>query len=118
MAAVRHLVASAVPGLKPTHVAIVDGDGALLARGDGDGAEDGAGGSAEEQRVNYENRLSRNVEELLERSVGPGKARVDVHADMDFDKITTNSESYDPDGQVVRSTQSSTDSSDSNEAGD
>jgi flagellar M-ring protein FliF len=118
VAAVRHLVASAVPGLKPTHVAIVDGDGALLARGDGDGAEDGTGGNAEEQRVNYENRLSRHVEELLERSVGPGKARVDVHADMDFDKITTSSESYDPDGQVVRSTQSSTDSSDSNEAGD
>jgi flagellar M-ring protein FliF len=118
VAAVRHLVASAVPGLKPTHVAIVDGDGVLLARGDGDGAEDGAGGNAEEQRVNYENRLSRNVEELLERSLGAGKARVDVHADMDFDKITTSSESYDPDGQVVRSTQSVTDSSDSNEAGD
>ena len=56
-------------------------------------------------RINYENRMARNVEDLLERSVGMGKARVDVHADMNFDRITTNSESYDPDGQVVRSTQ-------------
>ena len=48
VAAIQHLVASAVPGLKPTHVAIVDGDGKLLARGDGDGADDGGGGNAEE----------------------------------------------------------------------
>ena len=61
--------------------------------------------NAEEMRVNYENRLARTVEELLERSVGAGKVRVEVHAEMDFDRITTNSESYDPDGQVVRSTQ-------------
>src|SRR6185312_4806512 len=33
------------------------------------------------------------------------KARVEVHADMDFDRVTTNSETFDPDGQVVRSTQ-------------
>src|SRR6185437_6907706 len=37
--------------------------------------------------------------------LGPGKARVDIHADMNFDRVTTNSETYDPDGQVVRSTQ-------------
>jgi flagellar M-ring protein FliF len=118
VAAVRQVVAAAVPGLKPTHVAIVDGDGTLLARGDGESADDGAGGNAEEQRVNYEDHMARKVEEMLERSVGAGKARVDVHADMDFDKITTSSESYDPDGQVVRSTQSVTESSDSAEAGD
>src|ERR1039458_8934119 len=64
-------------------------------------------------RVNYENRLSRSVEDWLARSLGQGKARVDVHADMDFDRITTNSESYDPDGQVVRWTQS-TNQSDNN----
>jgi flagellar M-ring protein FliF len=69
-------------------------------------------------RVNYENRLARNVEEMLERSLGPGKARVDVHSDMDLDKITTSSESYDPDGQVVRSTQTVTDSSETSDGGD
>ena len=97
VAAIQYLVASAVPSLKPTRVSIIDGDGNLLARGDGDTSEAALASSAEEQRVNYETRLSHNVEDLLERTVGPGKARVDVHADMDFDRITTNSKSFDPD---------------------
>ena len=118
VAAVQYLVASAVPGLKPTRVSIVDGDGNLLARGDGDTSEDAMAGNAEERRVNYENRLSRNVEELLERTVGPSRARVDVHADMDFDRVTTSSKSFDPDQQVARSTQTVNESSDSNDAGD
>src|SRR5262249_36765032 len=38
---------------------------------------------------------------------------VDVHAEMNFDRVTTNSESYDPDGQVVRSTQTDKSTDDS-----
>jgi flagellar M-ring protein FliF len=105
VAAIQHLVAAAVPSLNPNRVSIVDDQGTLLARGDGGASEALTSSNAEEMRINYENRMSRNVEQLLERSVGPGKARVDVHADMDFDRVTTNSEIYDPDGQVVRSTQ-------------
>jgi flagellar M-ring protein FliF len=105
VAAIQHLVAAAVPNLSPNHVSIVDDQGTLLARGDGDASDALTSSNAEEMRVNYENRMARNVEQLIERSVGPGKARVDVHADMNFDRVTTNSESYDPDGQVVRSTQ-------------
>jgi flagellar M-ring protein FliF len=116
VAAIQHLVASAVPGLTPNRVSIVDTDGNLLARGGGDDAAP-AGGNAEELRVNYENRLGRKLEELLDRSVGPGKSRVDVHVDMDFDRITTNSESFDPNGQVVRSTQTVAESNDSTEPG-
>jgi flagellar M-ring protein FliF len=118
VAAMKYLVASAVPSLKPTRVSIIDADGSLLARGDGDMSDDGADGGAEERRIAYETRLARNVEELLERTVGPGKARVDLHADMDFDRITTSSESFDPDQQVARSTQTVTDSSDNSETGD
>jgi flagellar M-ring protein FliF len=118
VAAMQYLVASAVPSLKPTRVSVVDADGTLLARGDGDTSDAGAGGNAEERRIAYETRLARNVEELLERTVGPGKARVDVHADMDFDRITTSSESFDPDQQVARSTQTVTDNSENSETGD
>src|SRR5690242_10397809 len=106
VAAIQHLVAAAVPGLRPGRVSIVDSEGNLLARGTDTGADPATGGlSVEEMRSNYETRLARSVEEMLERSVGPGKARVEVRADMDFDRVTTNSESFDPDGQVVRSTQ-------------
>ena len=116
VAAIEHLVASAVPSLKPSRVAIVDGDGNLLARGNGD---DPASGSAEteEQRASYETGMARRVENLLERSLGPGKVRVTVNADMDFDRVTTSSETFDPDGQVVVSTQTNAQNEDSTNGG-
>ena len=110
VAAIQHLVAAAVPGLTPGRVSIVDTEGTLLARGTGDG-DNGSDLSAEDRQTAFENHLARNVEEMIERSVGPGKVRAEVHADMDFDRVTTNSESYDPDGQVVRSTQTVNDQS-------
>ena len=118
VAAIQHLVAAAVPGLQPTRVSIIDTNGNLLASGDGASSDTLASNNAEEVRVNYENHLARNVQELLERSLGPGKVRVDVHADMDFDRTTTNSETYNPDGQVARSTQTVTESNNSTDSGD
>jgi flagellar M-ring protein FliF len=119
VSAIQHLVAAAVPGLHPGRVAIVDSDGNLLARGDeDDNGLDASSVSIDERRTSYESRLGRSVEEMLGRSLGPGRVRAEVHADMDFDRITTNSESYDPDGQVVRSTQTTSDTSDSNDGAD
>lgn len=107
--AIQHLVAAAVPALKVSRISIIDHTGRLLARGGGE-ADDAAGGilastNLERQR-GHEERLVRIIEELIEQSVGIGKVRARVSAAMDFDRITTNSEIYDPDGQVVRSTQS------------
>src|SRR6202012_1520913 len=83
-----------------------DQTGNLLARGNGEGDEGfSAASSAEEQRVAYEQRIRRQIEDTLEPSLGPGRARVDVNADMDFDKLTVTQESYDPDGRVVVSSQ-------------
>lgn len=103
--AIQHLVAAAVPGLKPTQVSIIDTNGTLLARGSQEGDLANTATTAEEMRVAYETRLVRVIEDLVERSVGPGNVRAQVSAEMDFDRITENSETYDPDGQVVRSTQ-------------
>lgn len=102
---IRHLVATAVPGLKPEHISILDDRGTLLARG-GDVGEGGlAAINAAEQRIAFEGRLTQALEQLLEPSVGIGNVRTEVNVDMDFDRIVTNEEIYDPDGQVVRSTQ-------------
>lgn len=103
--AIQHLVAAAVPGLKPTMISIVDSSGALLARGTDDDDPSATATTAEEMRVAHEARLARMIEELLERSVGPGNVRAQVSAEMDFDRVTENAEIYDPDGQVVRSAQ-------------
>lgn len=102
---IQHLVAAAVPGLKPAMVSIVDDKGNLLARGTEDGAPSQTASRAHEMRINYESRMVRTIEELLGRSLGPGNVRAQVSAEMDFDRITENAEIYDPDGQVVRSTQ-------------
>ena len=102
---IRHLVAAAVPDLEPERVTVVDERGDLLARA-GDDTENGVLPSrAEEYRDAYETRLERRIEELLERSLGPGRVRAEVTAEIDFDQVSTTQETYDPEGQVVRSTQ-------------
>lgn len=102
---VQHLVATAVPGLKPERISIVDDRGTLLARGGDTGAENLAAMNADEQRVSFESRLTQSLEQLLEPSLGIGNVRTEVTAEMDFDRVVTNEEIFDPDGQVVRSRQ-------------
>ncbi|HIC81010.1 MAG TPA: flagellar M-ring protein FliF [Kiloniellaceae bacterium] len=105
VSAIQHLVAAAVPGLKPNMVSIVDDSGSLLARGAAEGELEQSASRAEEMRVGFEARMVRTIEELLSRSLGAGNVRAQVSAEMDFDRITENAEIFDPDGQVVRSTQ-------------
>ena len=104
ISAIQHLLAASVPKLSPAQVAIVDDHGKLLARGMGTDTPEAMAATAEEKRQDYEHKLSRTVEELVGRTVGYDKVRAEVSADLDFDQITTNSEIYDPEGQVVRST--------------
>jgi flagellar M-ring protein FliF len=103
--AVQHLVAAAVPGLVPERIAIVDDQGTLLARGDDGASENALPSQAEDFREAYETRLEHAIEQLLERSLGPGRVQAQVNAELDFDQVTTTEETYDPNGQVVRSTQ-------------
>jgi flagellar M-ring protein FliF len=117
VAAVQHLVAAAVPGLTPNRISIVDNKGKLLARGFEEDA--GLGTMAErldEKRRSYESRIARTIEELVEKTVGFGKVRAEVAAEMDFDRISTSEERFDPAGQVVRSTQTVEESNTSREA--
>jgi flagellar M-ring protein FliF len=104
VSAIQHLVASSVPGLKPNNVSIIDNKGELLARGAEGGSEMDSADS-EEMRRNYEIKVTQSIEELLAQTLGPGKVRAEVTADLDFNKVTTNTENFNPDGQVVRSTQ-------------
>ena len=103
--AIRHLVAAAVPGLRPQQVSVIDDRGTLLARGGEDDSTETSATIAEEMRVAYENRLVHTIEDLLARSLGPGNVRAQVAAELNFDRVTESSEVFDPDGQVVRSTQ-------------
>jgi flagellar M-ring protein FliF len=115
---IQHLVAAAVPQLKPSRVSVIDSMGRLLARGEAtDNPADYAALNNEEVRRGHEQRLQRMIETLLEQSVGIGRVRAEVTAEMDFDRITTSAESYDPNGQVVRSTQTVEENARNSEAG-
>lgn len=103
---ITHLVAAAVPGLKPSKVTLVDTHGQMLAGGGGEDTEASAASTAEEHRIAYETRMKNKLESLLEKSVGIGKAKVTLNADINFDRVVTNSETFDPNGQVARSVQS------------
>ena len=84
--AIRHLIASAVNGLKPQRVSVVDETGRLLADGSAD--DTGGGASADERKLVYERRMREQVESIVTSVVGPGHARVQLTADFDFNRIT------------------------------
>ncbi len=108
--AIQHLTASAVNGLNPGRVSIVDEAGRLLASGRDDGADPG-GAEFEERHQAMEQRMREDIEDIVASVVGNGRVRVRVSAEMDYSKITETTDLYDPDGRVVRSTQTREESS-------
>jgi flagellar M-ring protein FliF len=110
--AIRNLVASATPGLTTNRVTILDETGRLLAAASS--GEDGeATDGVDARQAATEDRIRRTVTDIVEGVVGVGNARVQVTAEMDFNRVTESRQTYDPEGRVVRSTQSSEGSSSS-----
>ncbi len=105
--AILNLIAAAVPGLKPGNIAIVDSRGEVLARA---GAPTGAAGRARTDqgvRRATELRLAGAVERMLARSLGAGHVRAEAAVRMDFDQVHETAETFDPNGQVALSEQTS-----------
>lgn len=100
--AIQHLIAAAVPKMKPSRISIIDDRGTLLAKGF-ENDQELAAQTAEEMKLKTENRLARTVESILERSLGPGRVRAEVAVEMDLSRAVTTEEVYDPDSKVVRS---------------
>jgi flagellar M-ring protein FliF len=96
--AMQNLVAGAVPKLRPDRVTVVDQHAKTLS-----GGETGTAAEADGRKSEVEGRIARQVKNLVEGVVGPGKARVNVTADLELARVTVQQETFDPDGQVVRS---------------
>ena len=108
--AIRHLVATAVSGMKPERVSVIDETGKLLA--DGAGPTDPMqGAGADERKAAFEKRLRDQVETIVSSIVGPDHARVEINADFDLNRVTQTTDKFDPDGRVVRSSQTREESS-------
>ncbi len=99
---VQRLVAAAVPKMDVQNVSILDTRGALLTK-EYVSEEQRTMSTNEEMRRDQEQRLTRAVQELLEKSVGHDKVRVNIALEMDFDQVVVNKELFDPETQVLRS---------------
>jgi flagellar M-ring protein FliF len=99
--AIVNLAASAVPGLSPARVTVLDQAGELLASGQA--ADDALAGGVDERIAATEARIRRTVEDIVGRIVGPENLRVQVAAEIDFSRITETANIIDPDSQTVLS---------------
>lgn len=96
--AIRHLVAAAIPGLRPDAVAVIDAVGGLISPE----TDDPAAGSAAAARAAE---IRTNVERLLQARVGPGKAVVEVAVDLVTEREQITERRIDPQGRVAISSE-------------
>ncbi len=97
--AIVNLVSSAVEGLEPQAVTVVDTAGALLSADAALGPEaSGATAAAARLRLrrDFEREIERNVQSMLDRVLGPGKAVVRASAEINFDKRELEQENFEP----------------------
>jgi flagellar M-ring protein FliF len=100
---ITFLVSSSVDGLKPQNISIIDYEGKLLSSPfSGDEAAMASSQNVELQQ-NVEKYLEGKADQILNEVLGPGKSKVKVAVDMDFDRAEKTMEKYDPDSRVIRS---------------
>lgn len=93
---IANLVASAVPNLKANNVTITDGSGTMLwPTGDGAGGSGGAVPTKTAAEAKYNTMAQSTLQALLDRTLGPNKAQVVVHSDLNVDKTDEQSVTYD-----------------------
>ena len=92
--AMRFLVASAVAGLSPDDVAVIDGNGNLI------GATEDTSAGADDQSKTLRDRVQR----IVDASVGVGNAVVEVSVETVTETESIKERSFDPDSRVAIST--------------
>jgi flagellar M-ring protein FliF len=108
VAGITHLVASAVEGLDPNRVTVLDQNGNLLSSGEDDSMAGGASNRQLELQKNVENYLKDKAQTLLDGVLGAGRAIVRVNAQLNFEQAEKTIEEYDPDNLAIVSQQQTT----------
>lgn len=106
--ALRHLVAAAVPQMRPEDVAVIDSMTGLIPLDAEAGAVSADARAAE---------IRRNVERLLAAHVGPGRAAVEVAVDVVTEREAITERMFDPQGRVAISSESEEKSGSSTDQG-
>ena len=91
---IAQLTSSSVKGLETENVTITDSTGQVLwpQGGDGAGIDGATAKAAAESR--YASQLEQRVQAMLTRTLGPNKAQVQIHAELDMDKVTRDELTY------------------------
>jgi flagellar M-ring protein FliF len=90
---IAHLVASSVPGLKTSNVTITGASGQLLWPSQGSG-EGGEGASMQAANSRYDQQMASTVDAMLGQTLGPGKAYVQVYANLNVNQTTQEQLTY------------------------
>ncbi len=94
-----HLVAGSVEGLRAENISIVDSYGKRL----NEQNDSMFSNIPLEYQRKYEEKLTMQVQEILDRALGSENSIVKVEAELDFDEQSKSEELYDPDGSAIRS---------------
>jgi len=98
VAGIVRLVSSAVEGLTPDRVTVVDTDGNMLSEpiNSTTGLDPIMSSSQLRMKQEYERQVQQDIQSMLERVLGPNKAVVRVNAKINFDRKEKSSEHYEP----------------------
>jgi len=94
------LVSSSVKGLQREHVTVVDSGGRMLSRQVDDPDSAVSSDQLSHQR-DVETHLASKAQDILDRVLGYGQAVVRVSAEMKFQHVVEQSETYSPEGKAL-----------------
>ena len=100
IAAITHLVAGSVEGLKFENVTVVDSAGKLLSKAGDESVAAGAG-TALEYKERVEQNLAKKAQDMLTLVLGPGRATVSVSAVVNMTSSNHTKETYDPSSKIA-----------------
>ncbi len=102
---IAHLVASSAEGLTTEHVTIVDRAGRLLTLAEEPASIAGLTTRQLDVQRTVERDLQGKAERLLQTAVGANNARVQVTAQLNFDRVERSSSTVDPEQQAIATEQ-------------
>lgn len=106
--AIINMVSGSVPGLEAESVTVVDQTGSLLSSFD-DNSDLAVSSKQFEYRKKVEKEYEQRITSLLTPIAGVGRVKVQAAVEMDFTRVEESRESWNPDAQVLRSEQVTTD---------
>jgi len=105
VAGIAHLVSSSVDGLAADNVSIHDETGRQWSEPNDGNTPVGLSSRQLRVQQDVEKYLEKKAEDIISQMVGPGNAKVQVSAAINFDKVERTTQEVNPDKQVLASEQ-------------